>query len=230
MKTKIISLLLCLATLLSMASCARYILLYTETIGNLTFEVRGTNDHAKQVLVKENGKEIWSKSFKIHKNVGARDGKYGFVATDLNFDGLTDFMIADEISGECVSYSCYLATNDGPPFVYSANLSDLYNIQVNPEKQTLFDFSHNTEETADGEYYTVTDTTTQYVWKDGTLTPERHVYLRYYSETNAYCLSAAIYNSETGKFDIDIEDFSEKWFFTEEQLKSADLSLLYYFR
>ena len=215
MKTKIISLLLCLAALLSTASCARHSLLFTETVNGLTFEVRGKNDHAKQVLIKKDGKELWSKSLKIDKSVGSRDGKYGFVTTDLNFDGLTDFMIADEVSGECISYLCYLASNDGPAFVYSEELSNLYNIQANPEKQTLFAFAHNTEETADSEHYTVTDTVTQYVWKDGTLTPERHVYLRYFSETNAYCLSAAIYNPKTGEFDVDIENFSEKWFFTE---------------
>jgi hypothetical protein len=80
------------------------------------------------------------------------------------------------------------------------------------------------------EYYTVTDTTTQYIWKDGKLTPERLLSLRYYSETQAYCLSAGIYNPETNQFDVDIENFSEKWFFTDEQLNAYDLSVLYYFR
>jgi hypothetical protein len=163
------------------------------------------------------------------KEVGARGGSYGFVATDLNFDGLTDCMIANKVSGECVSYLCYLATNDGPPFVYSEPLSALYNLQANPEKQTLFAFSHN-KETLVEDFYTVTDATTQYVWKDGTLTPERQLSLRYYSETGAYCLSAAIYNPETQRFDLDIEDFTDQWFFSEEQLKAYDLSALYYFR
>ena len=231
MKKRILLLLLCAATLLSTAACAkeRHDLLHTVTVGTYTFDVRGTEDHAKQVVVKQNGKFLWSKSLKIDKSVGHRNGSYGFVATDLNFDGLTDFMIADKISGECVSYLCYLATNDGPPFVYSEDLSSLYNIQTNPEKQVLFAFSHNTEEISN-RAYTVTDTTTQYIWKDGELTPERHLSLCYYSETEAYCLSAAIYNPETQQFDMDIEGFSDKWFFSEESLKDYDLSTLYYFR
>jgi hypothetical protein len=145
MKRRFLLCLLCVSILLSFVSCAieRHDLLYTVTVGNRTFAVRGTEERAKQIVVKENDTIIQCTRVKIDKKIGTRNGNYGFVATDLNFDGLTDFMIADDVSGECVSYLCYLATDGGSKFVYSESLSNLYNIQVNTEQQTLFAFSHN---------------------------------------------------------------------------------------
>ena len=181
MKKRSLLCFVCVAMLFSLASCAKT--RYTVTVEDQIFEVRGSAKRAKQVAVLENDKTIWKKSVKIDKSVGDRGGDYGFVATDLNFDGKTDLMIADNVSGECTSYTCYLQNPDGG-FTYSEALSKLYNIRVKPETQALLAFSHNTEYISKQDHI-ITDAATQFVWKDGTLTPERRVSLAYYSETKA---------------------------------------------
>ena len=231
MKKRILLWLLCAAILLALPSCAkeRHELLYSVTVGELTFDVRGSGTRAKQIVVKSDDEILWQKSIKVDKSVGSRDGDYGFVATDLNFDGQTDWMIARDVSGECISYLCYLQNAEGDGFTHSEELSALYNVKADPSKRVLLAFSHTTEDISKQEYI-ITDTATQYVWKDGALTPERCISLKYYSETKSYCLSAKIYNAETKRFDLDIEGFSDKWFFTEESIKAYDLNELYYFR
>lgn len=231
MKKRILIFILCVAALLSLASCAkeRFDELYSETVGELTFVVRGTDPRAKQIVVKSGDEILWAKKVKINKSVGALDGSYGFLATDLNFDGTTDFMIADEVSGDCISYLCYLWDAEEQTFKRSDALSDLYNVKPDPEKKSLLGFSHISEKISKQDVV-ITDTATRYVWKDGELTPERCIALTYYSETESYCLSAKIYNPDTKAFDLDIEGIPDKWFLTEESLKDYDLSQLYYFR
>ena len=231
MKKRALILILCFSLLLPLASCARerFDELYTETVGELTFAVRGKNTRPRQIVVKRGEEILWAKKVKVKKDLGAQGGNYGFVATDLNFDGTTDFMIADEISGDCISYLCYLWNTEKETFQYSKELSELYNIRPDSEKKALRGFTHVSEKISRREVV-ITDAATMYIWKDGALTPERRISLTYYSETDAYCLSARIYNPETSAFDLDIESFPDKWFLTEEALKDYDLSQLYYFR
>ena len=231
MKKRALMILLCIALLLSVASCAteRFDELYSETVGELTFFVRGSGTRPKQIVVKQGEEIVWAKRVKVSKDIGTRGGNYGFTATDLNFDGMTDLMIADEISGDCVSYLCYLWDAEKSTFQYSEALSDLYNVKPDAEKKALLGFTHISEKISKQEVV-ITDTATMYLWKDAVLTPDRRISLTYYSETDAYCLSAKIYNPETSAFDLDIENIPDKWFLNEEDLKNYDLSQLYYFR
>ncbi len=233
MKKSILCLLLCAITLLSLASCARekYDLLYSVDVGDTTYCVRGSDARAKQLVVKKGDEILWAKKVKVDREVGALGGSYGFEATDLNFDGVTDLMIASEVEGDCISYLCYLWDAKQNDYLLSEELGGLYNVRANAELKAVFGFSHAHED--EKAYLDVpaatidSDIATKYVWKDGKLLPQMRTSVTFYSETNRYLYSVAYYNEETREWTDDY--YSEKWF-TPEQYAEQDMSFLYYFR
>lgn len=231
MKTRIFTLLLTLVLLLSLASCARerYDALYLSSGGGRVFTVRGEDGVVKQISVKENDKLIWAKKVEVDESVGKQYGTYGLTVVDLNFDGALDIMLMQSVSGETVNYLCWLWDAKRETYVSSAQLSYLFNIKVIPERSALLAFHHE-EQSRNGQMTEWTDAATQYVWKNGELTPERRIALTYFAETDSYCLSAKLYNSLTEHFDIDIDGTPDRWFFSQSELDTYDLSQLYYFR
>ena len=105
----------------------------------------------------------------------------------------------------------------------------LYTLGTNPEEQAVFSFTQSYQhEDAVGDYpesYITTDTTTGYVWKDGTLAPYRRISLTYYSADDIYCLSVSDFNELLGEF-LDPDD---KWL-SRQEYSQTDFSFLYYFR
>ena len=233
MKIKILSLILCLTFLLTLASCAfeRHDLLHSIEIDGVTYCVRGSGTRAKQLVVKRGDDVLWAKSVKVAKAVGLQGGEFGFDAVDLNFDGAVDLMLATDVDGDRLSYVCYLYDAEKETYVKSDVLAPLYNIRTDAELKAIFGFDHTykTEKAyADvPETYTSADVATKYVWKDGALVPEIRVSLTYFSETDMYLYSVAYYEAETGKFADDYE--KEKWM-TPAQRQGLDFSMIYYFK
>ena len=77
MKKRALILILCFSLLLPLASCARerFDELYTETVGELTFAVRGKNTRPRQIVVKRGEEILWAKKVKVKKDLGAQGGK-----------------------------------------------------------------------------------------------------------------------------------------------------------
>ena len=233
MKKRILLCLLCAVTLLSFASCAseKYDLLYSTEVGDITYCVRGSGTRAKQIVLKQGDDILWAKKVKVEKDVGALDGDYGFEALDLNFDGTTDFMIANAVAGDCVSYLCYVWNTEEEDYVLSEELTGLCNVKADAELQAIFGFSHTYEREdayADVPAASITtDCSTKYIWKDGKLMPEIRVSVTYYSETDRYLYSVAYYEEDTQAWNEAYD--LERWF-TPEQYAEQDMSFLYYFQ
>lgn len=232
MKKLWILLLLAVSVLLSLASCAaeRYDGLYAvDDESGLTFTVRGSGTRPKQISVKRGEELLFTAKVKIPKGLGRMGGDYGFFVLDLNFDGHSDFMIADGVSGDCTSYLCYLYQPDLGTYVRSDALSGLCNVKADPELEAVFAFTHTyTTEEAYLDVpatYISTDTTTKYKWKDGVLTPHSRASITYYSETGLYCYSVSDYDSKAGEF----SESDDKWL-TPEEYKTYDMHFLYYFK
>ena len=232
MKLRLFSLLIALSVLLSLASCSgeRYDGLYAvDDEGGLTFTVRGSDTRPKQISVKRGDTLLFTTKVKIPKKLGRLGGDYGFSAVDLNFDGHTDFMIANAVSGDCISYLCWLYNAEAQTYEPSAELSGLCNIKADASLKALFAFTHTY--TAEKAYLDVpashvtVDSTTKYVWENGKLTPEIRATVTYYSETDLYCYSLAKYDGESQAF----ADPDDKWL-TPEEYKAFDMSFLYYFK
>ncbi len=235
MKTRILSILLCLCMMLSLlTACAseRHDLLRTLDVGDRTFCVRGTGTRVKQIVVKQQDTILWSSSVKVEKKVGTRGGSYGFDAVDLNFDGYTDIMLAYDLQGECLFYRCWLYDAQSNTYVLSDALTGLANLQADAEKQCLFGFTNRITSTPapSPEFSGITvntDAATKYIWKDGELIPSIRVSITHYSETDTYCYSVAYYNEETKQ--LEEEPDMENWL-THDEYMDADLGFLYYFR
>ncbi|MBE6554303.1 MAG: hypothetical protein E7666_08180 [Ruminococcaceae bacterium] len=233
MKKRILCFLLCAITLLSLVACAseKYDLLYSVDVGDVTYCVRGSGTRAKQIVLKKGDEIVWAKKVKIDSEVGNLGETFGFEATDLNFDGVTDFMIASEIDKDCISYLCYVWNAEKETYQLSEELGKLYNVKADTELKAIFGFSHTHE--TEKAYLDVpaasidTDIATKYVWKDGKLLPQMRTSVTFYSETNRYLYSVAYYNAETREWTDDF--YSEKWF-TPEEYAEQDLSFLYYFK
>lgn len=231
MKKTIVLLLLCLSLLLSFAACAaeKHDLLYETEIDAVTYRVRGSGSRAKQIVLKKEDAVIWSQAVNVSSTVGSLGGNYGFEVLDLNFDGHKDFMIADNKSGDAVSYICWLWDEDEADYVRSEALSGLCNVQADSEMKAIFAFSHTYEYEkayADAPASSITtDSATKYQWLDGKLIPAIRVSIIYYSETDLYCYSVAYYDAELEEFG----DSDDVWL-TPEEYKEQDMSFLYYFK
>ena len=230
MKKKILLLLLCIALLVPLASCAeKHELLYSEEHDGITYCVRGKQNTAMQVVVKEGDKVLWSQTVNVDKSVGNLDGDYGLEIRDLNFDGHLDLMIAEKVDGDCVSYLCWLKDPEKDTYQASDSLSGLVNIKADEKLKAIFGFSHSLtyeQEYGDAKASAIsTDTATKYVWERGSLIPHTRVSLTYYERTDRYCYSVSYYNEITEEFD----DSNDIWL-TPEEYQEEDMSFLYYFR
>ena len=169
---------------------------------------------------------MWSQTVDVDKKVGNLHNTYGLVVEDLNFDGNADIKVAEKVSGDCVSYSCWLYDANSGSYQKSEAFNGLYNVKADAERKAVLAFSQSIVK-EDGAT-TTTDSTTQYLWKDGALVPNMRLSLSYYSESNVYCSSVAYYNPTDGSFEIDNEQ--EHWFFSEAERNAYDFSALYYFK
>ncbi len=231
MKKRVLSLLLCFVLLLLFSSCAteRHELLSQVAVAPHTFCVRGRGDRVKQVVVKSGDEVIFAAKVKVARDVGAMGGTYGLKVLDLNFDGHQDFIIADAVGGDEVSYLCWLFNPTSGTFESSADLSGLCNVHADAELKAIFAFSHtyvSEREYEDvPESHTSTDTSTKYLWKNGKLVPSIRASVTYYSQSDLYCYSVSYYDEELGKY----TDSDDKWL-TPEEYASYDMSFLYYFK
>ena len=229
---KLCSLVLCLLLLLPICtSCVweRHDLLYEVEKNGLTFSVRGKGDRVKQIVVKENGKAIWSKSIDTDKKMGKIDDAYGFSVQDLNFDGYDDFLIAVEKNGDCVSYECYLRVPRKDKFELNETLSAMYNVKADAELKAIFAFEQSVDYREDG-FYITCDKTTKYLWNGNKLVPDMYsaIYQLYNSPEGAqkpYWWAVAYYDEELGDF-LDSDD---QWL-TAEEYQARDWSFIYYFK
>ena len=226
---KFVSLLLCALLLLPiLTSCVweRHELLYEVEQNGLTYSVRGKDGRVKQIVVKENGKAIWSKSIQTDRKMAKIDDAYGFLLQDLNFDGYDDILIATQKEGECVTYDCYIRLGKEIEYKRNEELSSLYNVRANERLQAIFAFEQTREARGDNAY-TTCDKAVKYFWKEGKLVPDMYVAIHYYSnsELHPYCYAVSYYDEELGKF----MDSYDDWL-TKEEYKNADLSVLYYFK
>lgn len=231
MKKRILCLLLCLLTLLPLTSCSteKHELLYSETHGSLEYNVRGSGNRAKQIVVKKGDEILFAEKIKVHRKVGSLGGSYGFEVTDLNFDGYDDMMIVNEKADDQKVYTCWLWDPDSESFYLHKGLTGLCNVKSDPVLQAVFAFSHSYshEKAYDDapEANVSTDATTKYIWVDEKLTPQVRASITYYSETDLYCYSVAYYDQKSEGF-LDSDD---KWL-TPEEYKEQDMSFLYYFQ
>ena len=147
MKTiKLFSLLLCVLLLLPLCTACvweRHQLLTQIEQNGLTFCVRGKGDRVKQIVVKENGKAIWSKSITTDKKMGKIDDTYGVLVQDLNFDGYDDIIVATKKNGECVTNECYLYVGGEKVYRLHEELSAMYNVRADAQKQAIFTFEQS---------------------------------------------------------------------------------------
>jgi len=216
---------LVLLLLFPLTSCAEmHDLLYETEQNGLTFCVRGNGDHAKQIVVKEGDRVLWSKSVDVDAGVGNHDGCYGLGVADLNFDGYEDVMLVTAVDGDIVSYACYLRDSKDEDFDYSEELSAISTIGVNASLKAIFGFSSE-RETLSGNHYSLCDKATKYVWSGGTLIPEMYASVTYNSKIDTYRYSVAYYDEELKRF----EDSSDVWM-TPEEYAEADMGFLYYFK
>ena len=229
MKTvKICSILLCILLILPLfAACTeRFELLYEVEANGLTFSARGSGDRVKQVVVKENGKVIWSKRVRTDKKMEKIDQTYGLIVEDLNFDGYDDILIAIEGEDDLIRYDCYLRAGEASKYELNEELSSLYNVRADARLGAIFTFSRTTEARGD-DAYLATDKSTKYFWQDGGLVPDMYAAVHYYSggDQKPYCYAVAYYDEELGDFG----ESTDVWL-TEEEYETTDWSFLYYFK
>ncbi len=221
--TCLVFLILLLVPVLASCHTERYELLWHTELEGLTYSVRGTDGRARQLSVKRGGEVLWTTSVKADQDLGNTNGRFGLTVTDLNFDGLPDLVIAIRAEEECIYSRCFLRDGDDVSFTENKALAALANVKADANLQAVFGYT-TTREEKDGAK-TLHDRTTKYVWHEGELVPEMYAAVTYYSETDMYCYSVALYDPAA-------EDYgspSEKWM-TPEQYAAADLGVVYYFR
>ena len=217
--------LLALLLLISLVSCAEmHDLLYETEQNGLTYCVRGTDNRAKQIVVKDGDRVLWSKSVDADACVGNHDGCYGLGIADLNFDGYDDVMIVTAVNGDLISYACFLRDGANESFHYSKDLSALSTIGINYGLKAIFGFSSEREELSDG-HYSLCDKATKYVWSNGKPIPQMYASITYNSKSDNYRYSVAYYDESSKQF----EDSSDIWM-TPEEYAEADMEFLYYFK
>ena len=230
--TKLCSLILCLFLLTSICtSCVweRHKLLYEVEQNGITVCARGKGEHVKQIVVKQNGKAVWSKSIKTDKEMGKIDDAYGLLVQDLNFDGHDDIVIATKKSGECITNECYLYVGGAKVYQLHEELSSMYNVRANADLKAIFAFDQSVDYREDG-FYITCDKTTKYLWDSNELVPDMYsaIYQLYNfpeATQKPYWWAVAYYDEELGDF-LDSDD---KWY-TEEEYQALDWSFLYYFK
>lgn len=223
------SLLLCALLLLPLlASCAteRFDLLYEIEQNGLTYCARGKDDRVKQIVVKENGKAIWSKRVRVDREMEKIDDTYGLLVQDLDFDGYDDILIATSREGDRIGYDCYIRVGKKGQYSLNKELSALNNVRADARLKAIFAFEQTVEARGDNAYLS-TDKVTKYFWRNGKLVPDMYAAIHYYSggDQKPYCYAVAYYDEELGDF----LDSSDKWL-TEEEYKETDWSFLYYFK
>lgn len=222
---KIVSLLLTLLLLISCSACAEMHDLLFETEQNgLTYCVRGSDNRAMQLVVKDGEHVLWSQSVSVDASVGNLNNRYGIGIDDLNFDGYDDVMIATSVDGDLISYACFLRDGKKNTFVYSESLSRLKTIGVKASIKAIFGLTQEREELS-GNAYSHCDKITKYVWEGGKLSPEMYASVTYHSKHDNYRYSVAYYDVELKKF----EDSKDVWL-TPEEYAATDWSFLYYFK
>ena len=228
-KIKLCSLLLCALLLLPLlASCAteRFELLYEVEHNGLTYCARGKDGRVKQIVVKENGRAVWSKRVKTDKDMKVGD-TWGLSVQDLNFDGYDDILIATDADGECIYYDCYLRDGEKKQYTKNDVLSGLCNIKADAERQAIFVFEQTIEARGD-DAYVKTDKAIKYFWQNGSLVPDMYAAIHYYSDSDykPYFYAVAYYDEELKDFG----DSSDKWM-TKEEFENSDFSeTVYYFK
>jgi hypothetical protein len=227
---KFYSILLCALLLLPLlSSCAteRFDLLYEVAYNGITYCARGEDGQVKQIVVKEDGKAVWSKRVRTDRKMEKIDDTYGLSIQDLNFDGYDDILIATEADGDCVYYDCFLRDGEKKEYTRNDVLSGLCNVKADAKKQAILVFEQTLEARGDNAYVK-TDKATKYFWQDGKLVPDMYVALSYYSDSDykPYFYSVAYYDEELRHFG----DSSDKWM-TEEEYEKTDWSeTVYYFK
>jgi hypothetical protein len=199
-------------------------LLFEVVEGGLTYCVRGTDGTAKQIVVKDGDRVLWSQSVKTDNSVGNLNGRYGLGIDDLNFDGYDDVMIATSVDGELISYDCYLRDGKKETFVYSKELSQIKTIGVKPSLKSVFGLTQE-REALEGGAYAHCDKVTKYVWSNGKPMPEMYVSVTYNSKHDNYRYSVAYYDEALKTF----EDSNDVWM-TPEEYAEKDWSFLYYYK
>ena len=226
---KLCSLVLCLLLLLPLCtSCVweRHELLYEVERDGITYSVRGKGDRVKQIVVKENGKAIWSKSVRADKKMGKLDDAYGLSIQDVNFDGRNDILIAVSKKDECVGYNCYLWVGGEKGYKLHEELSAMYNVMADADLKAVFTFEQS-KEYREGGISITCDKITKYLWQGTELVPDNYAAIYHSSENvqKPYRYAVAYYDEELGDF-LDSDDV---WL-TKEEYKAQDWGFLYYFR
>ena len=226
---KVCSLILCLLLVLPLCTACvweRHTLLYETEQNGLTFCVRGKNDRVKQVVVKEDGKAIWSKSIKTDRDMEKIDDAYGLSVQDLNFDGYDDILVAVAKNGECISYECYLRVGKDQKYALHEELSAMCNVKADAEKKAIFTFEQSVDYRDDGIAISC-DKVIKYLWDKGELVPDNYAAIYHSSEDvrKPYRYAVAYYDEELGDF-LDSDDV---WL-TKEEYKARDWGFLYYFK
>ena len=226
---KLCSLVLCVLLLLPLLSACtweRYDLLYEIEQGGLVYSARGKGGRVKQIVVKENGEVIWSKSVRTDRKMGKINDAYGLSIQDLDFDGYDDILIATQKEGECISYECYVRVGSKKQYNLWDKFEGLYNIKADARLEAIFAFEQ-TREARGNDAYIACDKTVKYLWRDGELIPDMYAAIYYYSDggQTPYRYAVAYYDEELGDFD----DSYDKMLTTREY-EEADWSFLYYFK
>lgn len=193
---------------------------YASANGRITYELYGKDGCVKKIRVScEDAKTGKVKSLGSYKAEGIdrselSDGSYGFEVIDLNFDGLPDFRIIHDITayGDNIltKYSNYLCNSDGTYYARK-DLGSIGNVEPDNDTKTLKGqnyakiFEGKNEK---GEYVLFTETISEsvYEWRGTTLTEIRRHEVKYYSESDIYCI--ADYEINDGGT---LEAVDEKW-------------------
>lgn len=227
---KFYSILLCVLLFLPiLTSCAseRFDLLYEIECNGITYCARGKDDRVKQIVVREDGKAVWSKRVKTDRKMEKIDSTYGLLVQDLNFDGYDDILIPTKADGDCVYYDCYLRDGENKKYIQNDVLSGLCNVRADADLQAIFVFEQTVEARGDNAYVK-TDKATKYFWQNGALVPDMYAAIHYYSDSDykPYFYAVAYYDEELKDFG----DSSDKWM-SEEEFENTDFSkTVYYFK